>query len=479
MNSAFTIFGPPGTGKTHTLIEYAAGASEHGKGVMFLSFTKAAAEEARDRVMRLLPLTSQNRVKAGTMHSLAYRMLDISQAQVVDHRKLVEITKLTGVQFKRGTGDDDEPMEGDDYMAVIAFARNKKIELLEAYQHLGAPGTMAKFNSFAWTYESWKKTYGYKDFDDMIVEAEQWPLQYYPRFDVLMLDEAQDCTPIQWDFFYKLVQACKGPVYIAGDDDQAIFEWSGADPRGMIDFSTWANANIRVLNQSIRVPRKMHQLMHDSVLPHIQDRHPKEFAPRDDEGEILQYGDIAGFPFQRFADEGGGMILVRDRYRMLEVMKLLNADRVPYDVAGGTSPWTSIWGRSVRAIQKLLSGQSNLNEGEMNALKKNMIPDLFKTVEAEETLPSFPNWWDYFSFVPRTIIDFYDGLDMLIPRNIVLSTVHRAKGKEARQVMVDLTLSARAMDQFTNNPSAEARILYVAATRASHRLMLCGSSPLI
>ena len=43
-----------------------------------------------------------------------------------------------------------------------------------------------------------------------------------------MVDEAQDLTPLQWDMVVKIASAVDR-VYIAGDDDQAIYEWNGAD----------------------------------------------------------------------------------------------------------------------------------------------------------------------------------------------------------------------------------------------------------
>ena len=47
-------------------------------------------------------------------------------------------------------------------------------------------------------------------------------------FKVLMVDEAQDLTPLQWDMVVKIAKHVDR-VYIAGDDDQAIYEWNGAD----------------------------------------------------------------------------------------------------------------------------------------------------------------------------------------------------------------------------------------------------------
>ncbi|PIZ29607.1 MAG: hypothetical protein COY40_06505, partial [Alphaproteobacteria bacterium CG_4_10_14_0_8_um_filter_53_9] len=76
-----TIFGPPGSGKTRTLADIAREESNKVNRILFLSYTKAAAIEAGSRV-------DDKVVKASTIHSLAYSVLGISRASVVDGKKL-------------------------------------------------------------------------------------------------------------------------------------------------------------------------------------------------------------------------------------------------------------------------------------------------------------------------------------------------------------------------------------------------------
>ena len=49
-----------------------------------------------------------------------------------------------------------------------------------------------------------------------------------PKFDVVFIDEAQDLSLMQWDMA-KTIWDKSEDNYIAGDDDQAIFKWAGAD----------------------------------------------------------------------------------------------------------------------------------------------------------------------------------------------------------------------------------------------------------
>jgi DNA helicase II / ATP-dependent DNA helicase PcrA len=55
-----------------------------------------------------------------------------------------------------------------------------------------------------------------------------------PLFEVIFIDEAQDLSPIQWKMFDVLKSKSKD-VFLAGDDDQAIFAWAGADVNRFID----------------------------------------------------------------------------------------------------------------------------------------------------------------------------------------------------------------------------------------------------
>ena len=61
---------------------------------------------------------------------------------------------------------------------------------------------------------------------------------------VLIIDEAQDCTPLQWSVIYKLAQNARR-IYLAGDDDQAIYEWNGADPRYFTRFFPGRKVKLR------------------------------------------------------------------------------------------------------------------------------------------------------------------------------------------------------------------------------------------
>ncbi len=85
-----------------------------------------------------------------------------------------------------------------------------------------------------------------------------------PQFDVVFIDEAQDLSPIQWKMFDILNDKSKD-IFIAGDDDQAIFAWAGADVNRFID----QPAIEEVLQQSERIPQAVQEVS-NIILDRIQ-----------------------------------------------------------------------------------------------------------------------------------------------------------------------------------------------------------------
>ena len=73
-------------------------------------------------------------------------------------------------------------------------------------------------------------------------------------------------------------------TFLAGDDDQAVFTWAGADVKSFLSFE----GHITVLQQSYRVPSTVHALA-DRIVHRIRERQPKEWKARDFEGSVKTY----------------------------------------------------------------------------------------------------------------------------------------------------------------------------------------------
>jgi len=137
----FRIFGPPGTGKTTTLLNMVDKALESGvqpQEIAFLAFTKKAATEAKERAAERFNLDSKNDlVYFRTLHSLALSLTDISSDQIMQPEHYKELSHAIGVdlQGKKVNSDDfmDLARTNDPVLGLINLARLRKINLREQY----------------------------------------------------------------------------------------------------------------------------------------------------------------------------------------------------------------------------------------------------------------------------------------------------------------------------------------------------------
>ena len=82
-------------------------------------------------------------------------------------------------------------------------------------------GGWRKLEQIAEYLKEFKKSRNLYDFTDMLLEFNLRP-ETWPEIEVLIVDEAQDLSLVQWNVITNLISKCKR-AYIAGDDDQAIF----------------------------------------------------------------------------------------------------------------------------------------------------------------------------------------------------------------------------------------------------------------
>ena len=465
--SVTAIFGPPGTGKTYALVDVVRDELKRTPNIVFLSFTRSAAAEALSRI-------DTDAVKVSTLHSLAFNLTGVNRASVIDRRKLAAFGRAAGITF-RGMDDTTEVQEGDDYLATLQYARNTQIGPWEAYDHHGRPGQVDRFKMFLFSYAEWKKTYGYLDFDDMLEGLTKLPSKSVPTREVVILDEAQDCSRLQWGAF-EVVTSKAQRVYVAGDDDQAVYQWSGANPHGMSEFTDKHSGSWRVLSKSYRLPRSVWEFS-QSLLSRISKRTEKSFEPTADQGSVIRHGDVELLDWSKIS-ESDVMFLVRDNYRLREIQKILHAERVPYTINGDhISPYENRWATAIRGVDRIRAGDEP-TDGERDAMMTYGKPDVQRAASARKWADIKGKWKSALAMPPRLML-FYETADLYAPLRLRLSTIHQAKGQEEKNVVVDLTMSPRVEQGAYQDMDAELRVMYVAVTRAKQRLELCGDNLLI
>jgi uncharacterized alpha-E superfamily protein len=167
---------------------------------------------------------------------------------------------MLGFQF---TSIDDEftmmPIGtalGDKVERIQALARLRNVTLYQQWEDSNYRDVeWLAVGQWAEGLKRYKQSRGMCDYTDLLEDYAE-PLDV----DVFIVDEAQDLSPLQWKVV-KLAASSASHVYIAGDDDQCIYGWAGADVNKFLRIK----AATEVLPVSFRLPRAIHALAEEIV----------------------------------------------------------------------------------------------------------------------------------------------------------------------------------------------------------------------
>lgn len=453
------LYGPPGpgTGKTTELLRRVQEAKDSGvspDSIAFLSFTRAAAGEALSR----LGLRRSDNVS--TIHSMCFRLLGLRQPQVVDSTKLREFAAKVGVPIiGKSPEDDEERADGDAYLDIINYSRNTFTDPGEAYDLSERPGTRAEFDMFRHAYVNWKSVFGYRDFTDMLEEVARSDIR--SSAEIFFIDEAQDLSPLQWRVIERAAAGAHC-VTVAGDDDQAIYTWSGADPHGMARFTERHGGDSEVLSVSHRLPVAVHKKSQE-LIHRVSHRVDKVFTCTGHVGLVRLYGGIDSVTIRRGQDT---LLLGRTHSVLRDIEQSLIEGRVPYlRQSGRPGMYQNRWANAIRAYNKLARGET-LKESEKTQL-------LYVANTTSKQLVQDGRWSEFVARpfhtrldIPIRALDFYMDADLDQTPSVRLSTIHASKGHEADRVILMTDMTSRVAETAAKNPDDEIRTFYVGVTRA-------------
>lgn len=232
-----------GSGKTRVLTRRIAhriaDGSADARHTLALTFTREAAGELRRRLHRL---GLREGVEAGTFHSV---MLGVLRQRWAD-RDVRPLTiaadqhRLVREAVDAGRGRIDA------VLAEIAWAGARGLDperYATAARHAGRrpPGGVERHARALADYTLLKRRRGVIDFDDVLVHVAR-DMRLDPdfaaalrwRFRHLLVDEAQDLNPVQ-QALVDLLRHGRDDLFLVGDPAQAIYGFNGADPTLLVD----------------------------------------------------------------------------------------------------------------------------------------------------------------------------------------------------------------------------------------------------
>ncbi len=514
------VIGPPGTGKTtylkNKVQELLKSGACRSQEIGYFSFTVKAAEEIRDRIVAdFEEKYTAETVKIAfpyfsTLHSLAYKRLRLRPDQIMDESDYEVLSKLTSHEYvnkmRKGNGVDiSMPTAKSEYQDIINLAYAKypddddrliKVFKERMLNHYGARKTIEQMDADLAKFKLDRDKFEYVDFFTHFIKQKSAPQLKY-----LFIDEAQDLSAQQWQVV-DMLQKESGALetYVAGDDDQAIFRWAGADIEHFIQMAGDNRNTIIELKQSYRIPKSVHSIA-TKLAQSISKRIPKEYKPRDEEG-VRKVLNIR--PLNKGLVEGEWLILCRTHEIVKQVSESLEAYGWLYKRYGQSvvnlkyieaiKAWTTLQnGKEVSGqlcdtvYQFMDSTRIKRNYGTFKGDHAAVytLEDLIKDYGLRETIKDIDvrtmKWYDVLNAKGlrkrinylRAIMREGNKLDDT-PR-IEVSTIHASKGGERDNVMLLTDLSYGPYKSSTETQQGrddEARVFYVGMTRAKKKLVI-------
>jgi len=480
------VFGPPGAGKTTYLlsvVERELAADVHPTQIGYYAFTRKAATEARDRATQKFPQLNPDLDFPWfrTLHSLAYRCLGIGSKDMMTPQHYAEFAKEAGIELAVEQGDEEFAIKADHpILNEINIARIKGKDLRKHYNESGMTIEWFHFEYVDRAYRHYKASHGLLDFTDLLERVVDEP-DRLPRLKSLIIDEAQDLSKLQWRLVQELIKRAER-THIAGDDDQAVYTWAGAD----VDSFLTLEGNIRILDQSYRVPSKIHAFA-DRVVNRIRKRQPKIWKPRTEGGAIIFHNDFHHVDLT----QGEWLVLAAANYMLTDMHEWIKSQGLLFERGGQRSIPESVlhavvgWERlrkgqevpfeTVKLIYKYLDGQF-VKHGHKGLKAANM--DAMYTHESltkDHGLLTDAIWHEALTKVAEDKRNYIvallrRGVKLTGKVPIKLSTIHGAKGGEADNVLLISDLSTKFAKEYDRNADDLNRLFYVGVTRAKHAL---------
>ncbi len=479
------IYGPPGTGKTTKLIDYVKTFYKLGTPldkIGYFAFTTKAANEAIDRMLDAYKHLQRKDLKHfRTLHSLAFNRLGMKKSEVMQDEHYEDIGRKLGIEvtvYSNGQETTGFVDSNSEYFNLINAARIKEVSIEDEYNTGMYSYELEKnlLHILEGELNNYKDSFKLYDFTDMIEKFNVAKL--CPKYDVVFVDEAQDLSPIQWKMVDILRENSKY-VILAGDDDQAIYGWAGADVLKFI--ATQAKKDI-ILPQSYRVPRSVQDIA-NKILDRIPEdrRVKKNWSPRDKQGVVDYITTVDDAPLYK----GNWLVLARTNDR-LEKLKPLLKDMGIYFQFKGRKSFTAFLFRSILNYTRWQNKDDKLSLSELKdvlvctGLNLNPYPTEERLYDLKEFgFSNTQRWYDVFKINPDECLYIREMLrqeeELNKDARVQLSTIHSAKGGQADNVLLilDNTKTIReATEKSDDKHDEEHRVWYVGVTRTKQNLYI-------
>ena len=258
LNSINHIDGPalilavPGAGKTTVLIHRTYNLinnyNVHPDKILSITFSKASAVDMKNRFKQVYPNLSNLEIHFSTIHAFCFGLIrefaymNNSQYRLIEDEKN-QINKYSLLKkIYLGVNNNHITEEKlDTLLNVMGYIKNMMLEV-DAFIKENKVD-IENLKTIYKQYENYKRRNKLIDFDDMltisleILKSNKYLLEKYRnKYDYIQVDEGQDTSKVQFELI-KILAYPKNNLVIVADDDQSIYGFRGAYPKGLLNFN--------------------------------------------------------------------------------------------------------------------------------------------------------------------------------------------------------------------------------------------------
>jgi DNA helicase-2/ATP-dependent DNA helicase PcrA len=344
-----------------------------------ITFTNKAAGELKDRLGIGISTPPDKEPRVSTIHSLALSGIRKNPQAFGLSDRVTPLDEYDQSQLMKKVIERYDSKHGEkerergflySVLEKISFHRARGIGFRNEYtkavhekalsEHAGYHAMQEEHLDLWEDFEDEKRKQSVVDFDDMLHlvvrrmrNDPQWKALLQKQFEHVLMDEAQDTNPVQWEFVNGLVGPDNKNLYVVGDMSQSIYGFNGAVPKILKDYSElWRGVtpnmyriakNHRSLKEIVKLANKIQKTMTETIPLQMQ-------TFREEDGDILvDYAclpqDIAnGIAAQIQKDAARkrdpilykeNAVLVRSGMQIRDIEGELVRRRIPYVVRGG------------------------------------------------------------------------------------------------------------------------------------------------
>jgi superfamily I DNA/RNA helicase len=375
--------------------------------------------------------------------------------------------------------------------SALTIAQNKQTTELAIDNYKGV--SLGQAHLATAVYKEYKALLKKLDYTDLLLLVKEQKIKI--PVDVVFIDEAQDLTKLQWQVVLQFFQEAKSWI-VAGDPNQSIFEWAGADVPYFLNMRTDEQ---RVLEKSYRCCTAVWN-MAKSVYACIKEKAPIPDKGTDEEGFAIvsQTNELPDNVLYSLAKQGSLLCLALQNSYLDKYIEYCITYGIPYAIKLQGRTNYCVKPSVVKYFKKLTAILQDTNLFDKYITNNSSHPRTdsrtdraIKEQLAKDGIPE----WDFTDkeAIQRNIVALIDGklstnedkafmLRSVLSGNILIAedyititNVHQVKGAEADYVMLCDNIAGQYRQRAENDTSYRdylLRVLYVGVTRARHGIYI-------